>query len=696
MRSSIVKGFVAAGIAGAAMLSLSAGALATEDPVDLGGDVFVDESGQLSGDAGEIEQALAAANASSDVQVSAVVVSSFDGLSPEEWSNESAVTSGLSDSSVLLSIAIDDGQYAYSIGSGVDRSEEQLADAEDDALVPALNSGDVAGGIVAYAERIAEDAAPPSQVALGTGAAVVGGLAVVGAGVFVGTRIAKRRKGRREQQQELEQQQLSLDQLRQRADIALVQLDDTVQQSEQELQFAIAQFGAEPVAQYQQALERAKGGLQEAFTLQQQLDDAFPDTDQERHDWSSRILQIAEGATAELASHAKGFEELRDLEHTAPQALEAVATARTRLDARIADARRILDRLDDRYTGASIAPVQQNIDGAERLLPAIDEAVAQGRAAGGGQAAVAVHAAEAALAQAQSLLAGVERAGDDLAASEQQLRALVDDTVNDVAVARSLPRGRTDLAPIIQLAEQAVADARRTPVDVAEVLPRLQRANDTLEQATGQSRDESQRQGRATSSLQGWLASARQNIDAAEQYLSTRRIAVGSQPRRLLALAQEDLAQALRMQQSDVVAATDAARRASERAEEALRAADDDISGYGGGSRNPYYRGGGGRGRRDRDGFDAGDAIGGIGGGMGNVGGAVMGGVLGSVLGNILMGGSHHGGGGDWGASASGGDGGFFGGGGDGGGFSGGGGDFGGFFGGGGGFGGFDGGGGDF
>ncbi|QCR19732.1 TPM domain-containing protein [Agrococcus sp. SGAir0287] len=686
---SIVRGIVAVGIAAAAGLGLSAGALVAEDPVDLGGDVFVDETGTL--DAAAVTEALEAANAESTVPVYAVVVRSFDGAAPGDWSNQSAVDSGLPADSVLLSIALDDGQYAYSTGSGVDRSSEQIDDAVQNHLVPELNQGDIEGGIVAFADRIAEDAATPGQQALGVGGAVVGGLVVVGGAVGVGALVLRRRRTARAAKAEIEQQQQSLEQLKQRADIALVQLDDTVQQSEQELQFAQAQFGDEPVAQYAQAVERAKGGLKEAFTLQQQLDDAFPDSDQERHDWSSRILQIAEGATAELASQAKGFQELRDLEHTAPQALEAAARARAELERRIAGAKQILDRLDDRYTGLSIAPVQQNIDGAERLLPAIDEAVAEGRGAEPGRAAIAVHAAEAAIAQAQSLLAGVERAGDDLAASEEQLRALVDDTETDVAVARSLPRGAGDLAPIIQLAEQAIADARRTPVDVVEVLPRLQRANDTLEQATGQSREESERQGRAASSLQGWLASARANIDAAEQFLTTRRIAVGSHARQMLALAQEDLAQALRLQSTDVAAAADAARRASERAEQAMRDADEDVRGFGGGGfapRNPYYRGG------RRGGFDGPD-LGGFGGGMGNVGGAVMGGVLGSVLGNILMGGGSHHGGGDWGASASGGDGGFFGGG-DGGGFTSGGGDFGGFFGGGGDFGGFDGGGGDF
>lgn len=546
------------------------------------------------------------------------------------------------------------------------------------AATPAAGTDAIGASLQLDGETLGE------LVLAGVGIVGVGLLVVIGGIAFLVARSRRRRRRAVEQRAQDEQRQVGLEQLKQRADIALVQLDDTVQQSEQELDFAIAQFGADQVAPYRQALARAKGGRQEAFGLQQQLDDAYPDTDEERYDWSNRILQIAEGATAELATHASGFEELRDLANTAPQALESAAADRVALVSRIEAARTILTGLEARYTGASIAPVQQNIDGAERLLAAIDEAVAQGRASDDGRAAVAVHAAEAAIAQAQALLVGVERAQDDLRTSEERLRTLVDETVADVAIARSMPKGDSDLAPVIQLAEEALVAARATPIDVATALPRLQRANDSLERVAGRSRAEADRRDRATSSLEGWLASAKQNVDAAEQYVSTRRLAVGPHARQMLGLAQDDLSQALRMRSSDVAGATAAARRASERAERAMRDADQDVAGYGGGSRNPYYGGDGGNGRFGGGalgGALGGSAVGGIGrslgGGLGGVGGAVMGGVLGSVLGNILMSSGMQGG--DWGASADGGGeffdgfggdggGGFFGGGGDGGG----------------------------
>lgn len=694
MRGSIVKGFVVVAVGAAAMLGLGGAALATDDslahagtlalesPESMDGEVFVDTTGQLSGDASEIISALEANNAESDAATYAYVISSFDGMAPEAWANEAAVQSGLEGTSVLVVIALDDGQYAFSAGAGIPRSDEQITDAEQNHLLPALDRGDIADGIIAFSDQIAANAATPSQGALGVGAAVVGGLAVAGGGGWLIARGVRKRKQRQQQQAAIDQQQQGLEQLKQRADIALVHLDDTVQQSEQELAFAVAQFGEQPVAQYREAVDRAKAGVQEAFSLQQQLDDAFPDTDQERHDWSSRILQIADGATKELASHAQGFEELRNLEQTAPQALEGAASVRAGLDARIAQAKQTLDELDDRFRGSSIEPVRQNIAGAERLLPMIDEAIAEGRRVGtGGQAAVSVHAAEGAIAQANGLLDGIERARADLAGAEQQLGALVDDTVADIATARSLPRTATDLEPIIQLAEQAIAESRTLPVDVTDVLGRLQRANRALDEATGQVRSQHDQQSRTGRALDGAIQSARTNIDMAQQYISTRRIGVGSTARQLLSLAQEDLAKALRDQATDAAGALRLADRAAERASKALLRAQDDV-GEGGRNGNPYYGGG----DDWRGGSRGGDML--------------MGGMLGYILGDIVGGNSHHGGAdhAGWGGGLfGGGDGGLFGGG-DGGGFSGGGffgggggfsggGDFGGGFGGGGGFG---------
>lgn len=678
-------------LAAAGLLGLSAGSLTTEEPVDVGGDPFVDRTGDYAGDDGEATAHLEQENAGSPADVYVVVVDSFDGIDRGEWSVQAAEASGLSGDDLLVGIAMDDSQWGYAYPQGYPLTESEVNALAQSALLPALNNGDVAGAAMGFGTAVAESAAG------GTGAggtevnvdgsavwpivALIAGAAVLGGGGWLiarGVRASRRKRG---EQAAVQQQQLSLEELKQRADIALVQLDDTVQQSEQELAFASAQFGDEAVAPYRQALDKAKAGLAEAFGLQQQLDDAFPDSDRERHDWSSRILQIAEGAGRELAGHATSFEQLRDLEQNAPQVLESVAQSRQALDGRIEGAKRILDRLDDLHAGGSIDPVRENIAGAERQLPNIDQSLAAGRdavrAGDGARAALAVHAAEAALAQASGLLAAVERAEQDLERSRQQLDGLVQDAVGDIAAAKTLrSTATTDLAPLIRHVEEQVALAQRRPADTLAVLSSLQRADQRLDEATAELREGGVQLQRQQQGVDRWIESARANIDRAEDFISTRRIGIGMRARQLLSTAQQELAQALRLREADAGSAAQFAQAASEHAEQAMQDASGDAGGWGGQPQNPYYR-------REGRGQDM-----------------LTGGLLGYILGDMLSGGGRGGaapgqysdpfaggsgssGGGGLGDLFSGGGGSFGGG---GGGFFGGG--FGGFSGGGGGFGG--------
>ena len=686
MQVRIVRPFAVVAVGAAGLLGLSAGALVTEDPVDVGGDPFVDETGGYAGDDAEVTSHLEEENAASSADVYVVVVDSFDGIDRGDWSVQAADASGLAQDDLLISIAMDDQQWGYAYPQGYPLSESEVNELAQSSLLPALNNGDIAGAAMGFGTAVAESAAGGGSGDGGTdvnvgGDAVwpvvllVGGAAVVGGGAWLVSRGAKARRKKQGEVAARKQQQLSLDELKQRADIALVQLDDTVQQSEQELAFAGAQFGEEAVRPYREALEKAKAGLQEAFGLQQQLDDAFPDSDQERHEWSSRILQIAEGAGAELASHAGSFEQLRDLERNAPQVLESVAQSRQALDGRIANARAILDRLDDVHSGASIEPVRENIAGATRQLPNIDQSIAAGRDAvqrgDGSAAALTVHAAEAALAQASGLLAAVERAEQDLGNSARQLHELVQDSIGDIAAAKTLRSTQTvDLAPLIQHVEEQVALAQRRPTDTLTVLANLQRANQRLDEATVQLRQGGMQLGRQHASLDRWIASARANIDRAADYIHTRRMGVGVHARQLLATAQHELAQALRLAQHEPETAMQYAQAASQHAEQSMQDASQDVGGWGGRPQNPYYRGGG----RGQD--------------------MLTGGLLGYILGDMLSGpgGQGHGGGFGGFAGGSGGAGGGLGGlfSGGGGGFGGGGGGFfgGGFGGGGGGFGG--------
>lgn len=701
MQARIVRPLAVVALGAASLLGLSAGALApgglsTEDPVDLGGDTFVDTTGDFSSDVAEVNNYLEQHNAESSADVYAVVINSYEGASRIDWSIESADASGLGQDALLITIAMQDGQWGYAIASGYPLADTEIDRIGQQVLVPALNNGDVAGGVMSTADAVAEAVANGGTGGTGgtevnvDGSAVwpvvalVGGAAVLGGGGFLiyrGVQSSRKRKGERAA---VQQQEQGLEELKQRADIALVQLDDTVQQSEQELAFANAQFGEQAVAPYRQALDKAKGGLAEAFQLQQQLDDAFPDTDRERQDWSSRILQIAEGAGTELAGHAQSFGELRDLEQNAPQVLEQLAQSRRAFDGRIANAKQILDRLDDVHSGASIDPVRENIAGAERQLPNIDESIAAGRAAvqasNGSEAALAVHAAEAALAQASGLLAAVERAEGDLGNSSRQLADLVQDSIGDIATAKTLKSTQTtDLAPLIRHVEEQVAIAQQRPTDTLTVLANLQRGNQRLDEVTGQVREGGAQAQRDRASLERWVSSARANIDRAEDFIATRRIGVGSRARQLLAAAQQELAEALRVQEHDVAQASRLAEAASQHAEQAMRDASGDVGGWGGQPRNPYY---GRRGGRGQDmltggllGYILGDMMTGSGGRSGGYSDPFAGGSGGGGGGGGL-GGLFTGGGGSFG----GGGGGFFGGGfgGGGGGFGGGGGSFGG------------------
>ena len=117
-----------------------------------------------------------------------------------------------------------------------------------------------------------------------------------------------------------------------RAGSALVQTDDAVRTSEEELGFATAQYGADAVVPFQAALDAAKAQLRDAFTLKQKLDDAEPDTEQQARDWNVQIVQLCAAANEALDKQADAFDELRALEKRIPQAIAEVQAAADRAE----------------------------------------------------------------------------------------------------------------------------------------------------------------------------------------------------------------------------------------------------------------------------------------------------------------------------------------------------------------------------
>jgi hypothetical protein len=78
---------------------------------------------------------------------------------------------------------------------------------------------------------------------------------------------------------------LSVAELRRKSDSLLIEADDAIKSSEQELGFAQAQYGDSAVGNFTKALQEAKGHMTESFKLQQQLDDHIPDTEEQQRSW---------------------------------------------------------------------------------------------------------------------------------------------------------------------------------------------------------------------------------------------------------------------------------------------------------------------------------------------------------------------------------------------------------------------------
>lgn len=630
------------GVTGAALgvlLALGGAALGASaaDPVAIGPGGVVDETGLL--DVGRAENAISELSADHGIHLLVAFVDDFGGEEPQVWADDTARLSGaLGDDDIVLAVAVDISSYWVSVADGFRLSDAELAEIEDQALVPGLSSGDFTGAIIAYAQALgAAVASDTGSTGGGAGASgggigwivwLVIGLVVVGLIVWFVVR-ARRKKvaaGAAVESQE---------QLEQRAGRMLVQLDDAVRSGEQELGFAQAQFGDGAAGGYQQALEEAKAGLREAFSIQQKLDDAYPEPADEARAMVLRIISLAEAAGARLDEQASAFDDLRELEQHLPSLLPRLEMDRAAAAARIPAAQSALAALASRYAQPAIEPVAGNVEQADGLLAFVDErrAAAESAVASGatGEAALAVRDAQASLAQIGTLLDAVDTTGSSLDAASTSLDALVAELRQDVDAAERLdpdPAVAGRLPETIASARAALAAVDpRSPVDS---IARLQQANSTIDEVFAAVQGQQLAFDRARAQLDATLAAARAAVTNAMQFVATRRGGIGTSARTRVDQADAALQQAVALSPTDPVGAIQSAQRAQQLANDAYRYAQQDV-----------------------DDFRTGWPSGGVSGGSSS-GGIDFGSVLGGVLGGMIGSGMRGGGGGGWSSSGGG------------------------------------------
>jgi hypothetical protein len=638
-------------IAGAAVVGAlwASSPASAEDPVSFGSSPVVDTVGALDGQTAEVERAIGEAADRSGRQLFVAYVDTF--TNPEaadQWAADTAIANNLGDEDYLLAVAVEGRAHYLSAADQASLSDDEVQRIALEVVEPELRDGDWAGAAIAAADAIGGDAG-------GGGAGWLWGviwfLVIAGVIVVVVVVLVSRRKRKSAGAGGQPVPQVSIEELRRQAGGALIAADDAIRTSDEELGFAVASYGDDTTAPFREAVAVAKAKIAEAFTLQQRLDDAEPDSDEQRREWYGQIIRLTGEADAVLDAEAERFDELRDLERNAPAELERVRGEIAQAESGVPAARERLAGLLAQYADTATSAVADNVEQAESRLAFARQAAEQAQTAlaagSAGEAAVAIRAAEEAADQAVVLVTAIDRLGDDLQAAERAVGDGVADLERDVQAAQSDP----SLAQIAQATaaeagaiRAALAEPRRDPLALQA---RIEQANTRIDGALGAAREAADRAARAAAQLDRSLMSARAQLQAAEDYLVARRGAVGAEARTRLAEAGRVLALAEQARAVDPSTALGHAQQAERLAAEAMRLAQQDVGAYSSG----YGDGGFGA-----SGFPGG-------GGRGSSGGDLFGAVLGGILIDQVLGGGR-GGGGGFGGGGGGFGGGMFGGGG--------------------------------
>src|SRR5690606_2943255 len=307
----------------------------------------------------------------------------------------------------------------------------------------------------------------------------VGGLAGLALIVFLITRIvlfARRRAALAAELRTLEGQ-------KKRAAQRLVQTDEAVRTSEQELGFVTAEFGEESTAEYAAVLAECRSKLQTAFQLLEKLQDAVEDTRDDTRAWTKEILDLCTQVDHALEDRRKKLAALRALAKNSAETFERLKTARAEATRTQQDAEQRLATLTAAFPPAELVSVAENpreiaqrLSDADEELIALDSAV---RARKPRAIADSVHEIERLLAEAGDLRDAISAYAEVLSghatasAVSGQSPATVEQAERAVRAAQASVQGRTGgvrsaALSRLYLAQRRLAEAK-SATDPGEV-----------------------------------------------------------------------------------------------------------------------------------------------------------------------------------------------------------------------------------
>ncbi|MFT4185960.1 MAG: TPM domain-containing protein [Micrococcaceae bacterium] len=596
-RKNIKKAVATGAIATVSLFAFAPIAATAESPITLKGNMLIDQSGVLtSAQQQEIEAAQSKLYKKQGINLVVVYVDDFSNPSTADaWGEEVANMNSFGTKDVLLSVATKTHQANLNTSNQL-MSSNTRDELVQEVAIPELKQGDYAQAALGIADDLTKHG---GSSAGDSGAAPLGLLVAAGAGSYYYLR------KRRSTQQQLESGKtagnksglaaLSTEELGKKAGALLVQTDDAVKTSQQELGFAEASYDEKSVAPFKKALQEAQDHLDASFKLQASLEgyDGEQTPDAQKRRAYVDIIHRCEAANKTLNEQVESFNELRKLESNIPDAITSINEAAMKLGPKLKGAASVLERLEKKYKPSAYESVKDNVTQAEDRLAFVGSAVEAAKTKvsqhDNGQAAVAVRAAEDAILQAQTLTKSVTSLEDDLDNANARLQQALNEVDLDLAEARanvaSSPQSTPELPGAIARAETTVSQVKdhmtSGKIDPIGVLRSLQEAESNLEDKLNEVRDQQQQAQRATQQLDQVTMSAQTQIQAVTDYIHARRGGVGPNARTSLAEAQRYLDASLQVAQSDPTAALQYARQAEAAAAQANQLAQQDVQGFG-------------------------------------------------------------------------------------------------------------------
>lgn len=599
------------------------------------------------------------------IQLWVVFVDDFSGQPAVSWADSTRAASDLGDFDAVLAVATVDHSYAFLVPRRVKTIDAgQVDDLRRNQIEPALRRADWSGAAVAAANGLDRGPQSASSAPLLIGLGVVL-FAVLVLYVFTRWRRRRRRAAELAAAKRVDATNpdalasLSLGALDDLSRWKVVDVDNAVRTSANELALTIEEFGEQRTQPFTHAVDAAKAALAQAFTVRQQLDDAIPETRAQRRQLLTEVIVGAARADRELESQRQDFEQMRDLVVNAPTRLDTLTQQLVDLTARIQPAEQRMTALHNEFDSSALASVATNVATAKDRLAFAEQNLTQARekastpVSGELSALVdAVRTAESALGQARSLLDAVDSAAGDIRHAVATLPSLIADVQSGIDHAdtalQSAQEARAphlrDLAGARDAASRAL-DAAHTSgsADPLTSFTAVTKANAELNRLLATVIEEQAAAQRLARTLDQTLSAAQARVHAVSDYIDNRRGSVGPEARTRLSEASRQIESAHDTKATDLDEAITHANNAVSLAAQAQSLAESDVQSAQLAYTSRY--------------------------GSGDHTGAMMGGIIiGDMLGDAMRGGFGGGFGGGWGPTSFGGsgssDGGFMGGGG--------------------------------